>query len=143
MSSTSVSPEPPLTVLKGKPKAKKGKKKTPSAPQAGRNESDDPTWAYKPPPGVVLLDTSEAHGAGGFDWDTVADDPDLELWLIRVPDAVRTKSIIALFRQFLTVIGKTKIPRKYYYCAHSILEECVCWSDTSQTRVVRHLVRRR
>lgn len=147
MSSTSVSPEPPLTIPKGKPKDKKGKKKNLSASQAaahGRNEGVDPTWVYKPPPGVVLLETDEAHDAGGFEWDAVADNPDLELWLIRVPDAVRTKSTIAIFHRGKTVfvIGKTEIPRKYYDCASRILfEEWVRGSDTSQTHVVRYLVR--
>jgi hypothetical protein len=98
-SSSSASPEPPLTALKSKPRDKKGKKKAVSAPQAagrGRSEGVDPTWAYKPPSGVVLLDTisKEAQDAGEFDWDAVANNPELELWLIRVPDAVRTNLIL-------------------------------------------------
>lgn len=91
-SSSSSSPDPRPTP-KNKPTDKKGKKKATSTSQAttsGRNEGVDPNWAYKPPPGVVLLDTSssQAQSAGDFDWDAVANNPDLELWLIRVPDAV-------------------------------------------------------
>jgi hypothetical protein len=88
------SPEPSHTALKGKAKAKKSKKKATSAAGLGRNEGVDPTWAYKPPPDFALLDTSsnELGNAGVFDWDAVADNPDLELWLIRVPEAVRTSS---------------------------------------------------
>jgi len=90
-SSSSPSPEPSLTVLKGKPQDKKGKEKASQAAGRGKNEGVDPTWAYKPPPGVVLLDTrsTQAQHASDFDWDAVANNPDLDLWLIRVPEAVR------------------------------------------------------
>jgi hypothetical protein len=90
--STSSSPEPPPATKK--PKAKQGKKSDASqAAGRGRNEGVDQTWPYKPPSGFVLRDTSssgEVQGTGEFDWDAVADNSDLELWLIRVPDAVCT-----------------------------------------------------
>lgn len=54
----------------------------------GKNEGVDPNWAYKPPAGVSLLENPE--GGGEFDWDTIENDDDLELWLIRVPDSVRS-----------------------------------------------------
>ena len=90
--STSSSPEPPPTIARKKAKAKQGKNADASqAAGRGRNEGVDPTWPYKPPSGFVLRDTSssgQVQGMGDFDWDAVADNPDLELWLIRVPDAV-------------------------------------------------------
>ncbi|KAH6919216.1 hypothetical protein BKA70DRAFT_1249548 [Coprinopsis sp. MPI-PUGE-AT-0042] len=57
------------------------------ANQSGpRNEGTDPSWAFKPPPGRVLY----------FDWDALNANDDLELCLIRVPDAVKTKYLQGL-----------------------------------------------
>ncbi|KAG6861779.1 hypothetical protein C0995_012283 [Termitomyces sp. Mi166 len=66
----------------------KGKKKSIPIPTngKGKNEGPDPNWDYKPPAGVTLL--QGATDAGEFDWDTVANDDDTELWLIRVPESV-------------------------------------------------------
>ena len=89
MSSASSSASPEPQIAKKKSKAK-GKAKATSAFQAagrGKNEGVDPTWAYKPPSDVVLVNNSITDG-GEFDWDTLSRDDDLELWLIRVPDTV-------------------------------------------------------
>ncbi len=39
--------------------------------------------AYRPPPGSILL--SDAIESEVFDYDTLKEDDDLELWIIRVP----------------------------------------------------------
>lgn len=86
-SSSSRSSTPPK-VRKNKLKSKKEKGKTKSTAESSqtRNEGTDPTWNYAPPPGAVLI--NDNVDAGEFDWDTIHDDDDLELWLIRVPESV-------------------------------------------------------
>ncbi|GLB35591.1 putative DNA-directed RNA polymerase I subunit RPA34.5 [Lyophyllum shimeji] len=86
-SSSSSSPEPQLAEVFKKPKDK-GKKKS-MVPDKGKNEGVDPNWAYKPPAGATLV--QNVGDAGEFDWDTIANDDDLELWLIRVPESVKPK----------------------------------------------------
>ena len=72
-------------------KTKSTKKKTKPTPVVatdhGKNEGDNPHWAYEPPKGARLLD--HAVDAGQFEWDAIKDDEDTEIWLIRVPDSVR------------------------------------------------------
>ncbi|KAG5641147.1 hypothetical protein DXG03_005886 [Asterophora parasitica] len=87
--SSSSSPEPEIAKVTKKLK-EKGKKKS-TATGNGKNEGVDPTWDYKPPANVSLLQNSE--DAGEFDWDAVANDDDLELWLVRVPESVKPKYI--------------------------------------------------
>ncbi|KIJ63359.1 hypothetical protein HYDPIDRAFT_29611 [Hydnomerulius pinastri MD-312] len=60
----------------------------------GKNEGDDPHWAYQPPAGAVLLD--HAVEPEEFDWDMVKDDDDTEIWLIRVPDSIKEKHLEGL-----------------------------------------------
>ncbi|KAF8801410.1 hypothetical protein BYT27DRAFT_7198187 [Phlegmacium glaucopus] len=55
-----------------------------------KNEGVNLNWAFAPPPGTVLLKEEDAD-AGEFDWDTINDDEDLELCLIRIPDSVKPK----------------------------------------------------
>lgn len=43
--------------------------------------------ALEPPQGAVLIGGPAEKGE--FDWDSVRDDKDIELWLVRVPDSVR------------------------------------------------------
>lgn len=76
-SSASSSPEP--APVKSK-KNSKGKEKRDDA----KNEGTDPNWAYKPPPGTVLVDN--LADSEQFDWDSI--DDGCELWLIRVPNNV-------------------------------------------------------
>ncbi|KAI6143914.1 hypothetical protein BKA82DRAFT_4178955 [Pisolithus tinctorius] len=93
------SPEPQtLTVQKSaskKDKSSKKKTKTKATPigiaEPEKNEGDNPHWAYKPPPGSILLDHSVDPGP--FEWDTIRDDDDLDLWLIRVPDSIQAKHL--------------------------------------------------
>ncbi|KAF7294636.1 hypothetical protein MIND_01000200 [Mycena indigotica] len=81
---------------------------------AGRNEGVDENWAYKPPPGAVLLDTSA--DLGEFDWDALNADEDNELWLIRIPDGVKPKYLESAELHVPKEAGKTAkigtIPRK-------------------------------
>ncbi|KAF9533677.1 hypothetical protein CPB83DRAFT_757527 [Crepidotus variabilis] len=83
-----VSEKKKYTVNKPKPKGKK--KATAVASTEGRNEGEESNWDYKPPLGAVLVEDQEGD-AGNFDWDVVNDDDDLELCLIRVPDAIKPK----------------------------------------------------
>jgi len=53
-----------------------------------RNEGTDTNWAFKPPTGMVSLDTSEVDEE--FDWDALEKDDEKELWLVRIPEGVRT-----------------------------------------------------
>lgn len=69
-------------------------KKAGKAKAGPRNEGTDPTWAFKPPPGRVPVD--DLGDSGDFDWDTVNNDEDLELCLIRVPDAVKSRYLQGL-----------------------------------------------
>jgi len=82
-SRSSATPPPSIPVPKSKKSLKnKGKK----AQDQGKNEGIDLNWAFAPPPGSTLLE--ENVDAGGFDWDKINDDENLELCLIRVPDSV-------------------------------------------------------
>lgn len=76
---------------KKKPTKKKTKPTPVVAADHGKTEGDDPHWAYEPPEGAVLLDHTVDVGA--FEWDTIKDDEDTEIWLIRVPDSVRSNAL--------------------------------------------------
>ena len=92
MSSTSSSP-PPETIkpLKRKKNPKEKTKKSSKSSNVavtehGKDEGTNPDWNYVPPTGTLLLDHDV--DSGEFDWDTVKNEEDVELWLIRVPDGV-------------------------------------------------------
>jgi len=48
--------------------------------------------AFEPPQGAVLVggpdNDTGAIETGEFDWNSVKDDEDIELWLVRVPNSV-------------------------------------------------------
>ena len=48
---------------------------------------------FQPPRGAVLVggpdDTPGIIDMGEFDWNSIKDDKDIELWLVRIPDSVR------------------------------------------------------
>ena len=58
----------------------------------GKNEGTNTDWAYQPPHGAKLpvLDVDE-----DFDWDSLKDNEDLELWIMRVPEGVNLLCIQA------------------------------------------------
>ncbi|KAH9948141.1 hypothetical protein B0H21DRAFT_690642 [Amylocystis lapponica] len=90
-SESSSSPEPEIIPKKSKKKSKeKGKKKSTVDTQA-KNEGTNPDWAYKPPEGTALLD----HGVdtAEFDWDAVKEDDNLEMWIVRVPEGIKSKHL--------------------------------------------------
>nr|GAT56479.1 predicted protein [Mycena chlorophos] len=80
-------PEVPLAKNNPSKAARQAKASTTDA--GNRNEGTDPHWAYKPPSGAVLLDSSAELGE--FDWDALNADEDNELWLIRLPDGLKPK----------------------------------------------------
>ncbi|KAG1856621.1 hypothetical protein DFJ58DRAFT_913599 [Suillus subalutaceus] len=73
---------------------KKSKSQPVTVTDNGKNEGENPHWAYKPPPGSKLLD--HAFETETFDWDSVQKDDDLEIWLIRVPDSVKPQHLDGL-----------------------------------------------
>ncbi|KAK7024045.1 hypothetical protein R3P38DRAFT_2956223, partial [Favolaschia claudopus] len=87
-SSASASPEPEPKLAKTKTKAAAAAEKNGSHNE-GRNEGTDAHWAYSPPTKSVRLE--ESADMGEFDWDALKDNPDLELWLVRIPEGVKPK----------------------------------------------------
>jgi hypothetical protein len=89
-------------IIQKKSKKTKKKSKTPAVVTADhpKNEGDDPHWAYEPPEGAVLLDHTVDVGA--FEWDALKDDDDAEMWLIRVPDSVRSRAPYHVCETFTT-----------------------------------------
>ena len=87
---SSSSPEPEIVSKKAKKAKDKHKKvRIADATEAhGRNEGDDPNWDYKPPDGYALMKHKVEKGE--FDWDAINNDDNLEVWVVRVPDGVRT-----------------------------------------------------
>ncbi|KAF7353838.1 hypothetical protein MVEN_01069400 [Mycena venus] len=87
-SSRSASPEPEPTFAKAT-KSKAAEKAKKISQEKGRNEGVDPNWAYSPPNKSVRLE--ESADIGDFDWDELNGNPDLELWLVRIPEGVKPK----------------------------------------------------
>ena len=91
-SASSSDPEIPPNRTKGKGKENGVKKSRTSNPppvdaRHGKNEGTHPRWKYEPPADAILVDHDV--DAGGFDWDAVKDNDDVELWLMRIPEGVR------------------------------------------------------
>src|ERR1700733_2516744 len=90
VSSSSSSPEPNVIPIKNKSKSKKRKKAKDPQPEEIESEnsqnSEDPHWAYEPPEDAVLINCDGEFG--GFEWDTINRDKDMELWLIRIPNGM-------------------------------------------------------
>jgi len=86
-SSSRASSLEPEAILDTRSKKSKEKSKA-KASTNGKEEGTDPSWPYQPPEGVSLLEDLGSN-AEGFDWETLKEDKDLELWLIRVPEGVR------------------------------------------------------
>lgn len=99
---SSSSPEPALSLQKASKQAKgKGQsKKSVAGPPAvvhtphGKNEGTNTDWAYKPPAGNTLVDGDIDED---FDWESLKDNEDLELWVVRVPDNVRAGQFISWY----------------------------------------------
>ncbi|KAH9857526.1 hypothetical protein C2E23DRAFT_865355 [Lenzites betulinus] len=92
--SSSSSPEP--ASLREISKKSTGKKKTTKEAQAasavdphGKDEGKNPNWDYKPPEGYKPMNLKVDDSP--FDWDTIKDDDNLELWVVRVPDSLKPK----------------------------------------------------
>jgi len=87
----------------------------PSTPETSSSDSDDvetsaqvlprraTTYAskrkgaFEPPRGAVLIGGPDGDAgvieAGEFDWNSVKDDEDIELWLVRVPNSIKPKHL--------------------------------------------------
>jgi len=63
-------------------------------PSEPKYEGTNTGWDYEPPKGAVLAH----HGvdAGEFDYDALKGDENLELWIIRVPNAIKPKHLESL-----------------------------------------------
>ncbi|KAF9036886.1 hypothetical protein BJ165DRAFT_1506698 [Panaeolus papilionaceus] len=101
------------TTKKSKSSKSKHPKVTPSSPSKSKSKSNtntntktdtearfegtDPNWDYTPPPSAVLIkedaDTLDKMDAGEFDWDRINEDEELELWVVRVPEAIKPKHL--------------------------------------------------
>ena len=51
-------------------------------------EDSDEDLAYQPPQGAVLIDADV--DTTDFDWDELKNNEDLELWVMRMPENVRS-----------------------------------------------------
>ncbi|KAF5343540.1 hypothetical protein D9758_012937 [Tetrapyrgos nigripes] len=110
--SRSSSPEP---ILDKRSKKIKEKTKT-KASTNGKEEGTDPTWPFRPPEGMSLLEDLGGE-VEEFDWDILKEDKDLELWLIRVPEGVKPKYLDNLSLKIPSSSSKTTragvLPRKH------------------------------
>ena len=93
---SSSSPEPEISLQKASKQSKDKSKKSSGQPAVvhtphGRNEGVDPDWAYKPPAGMKLVDGALDEE---FDWESLKDNDDLELWIVRVPEGVRAIHLV-------------------------------------------------
>jgi hypothetical protein len=61
-----------------------------------RDESENSHWKLQPPPNSRLAD--HTVDCEEFDWDTVQEDDDVEVWLVRAPSKVRAFIIPLLWR---------------------------------------------
>lgn len=108
----------PMASVAFKDKSKdKKKKKDKGNGKAISNEfvedsgvDEPPSKAYKPPEGTTLLqnylDTED------FDYDTLKDNDDLELWAIRVPEAVSLSMQVPTELPSLEITGQTQTLRE-------------------------------
>ena len=91
MSSRSSSPAEPLAAGKGK--------KSSSKKNVPRNEGVDPSWPFVVPAGYTLSEANPDEEVDeNFDWDNLRNNPNLELWLMRVPHNVRVLEWIVVER---------------------------------------------
>ncbi|KJA21031.1 hypothetical protein HYPSUDRAFT_55692 [Hypholoma sublateritium FD-334 SS-4] len=101
-SSSSVTPPPTIPISSNKKKGAKDKSKKASASaDAGKNEGADLNWAYVPPADTVRVGEEDVD-ADEFDWETLKNDNDLELCLIRVPESIKPKHLDKLEVTFST-----------------------------------------
>jgi hypothetical protein len=87
-SSDSSSLEPEVLPVKKRSKGESRKKSQRAAQADGKDEGVNPHWAYEPPAGAVQIHYE--GDLGEFAWDDINKDEDSELWLVRVPEDVRT-----------------------------------------------------
>ncbi|KIP09303.1 hypothetical protein PHLGIDRAFT_86954, partial [Phlebiopsis gigantea 11061_1 CR5-6] len=95
---SSSSPEPTLSSKKASTQAKEKSKKNGGQPAVvhtphGKNEGTNIDSAYRPPEGMKLVDGEHDED---FDWESLKDDEDLELWIVRVPEGVKAKHLDGL-----------------------------------------------
>jgi len=63
------------------------------SPQRGTTLASKRKGAFEPPRGAVLVggpdDDAGPVETGEFDWNSVKNDEDIEVWFVRVPNSVR------------------------------------------------------
>ncbi|KAI0823906.1 hypothetical protein BC628DRAFT_1420638 [Trametes gibbosa] len=108
--SSSSSPEPAtLHEITKKLAGKKKKTKEAQADSAvdphGKDKGQNPNWDYKPPEGYKAMNLKVDKGP--FDWDSIKDDDNLELWVVRVPDGLKPKYLQEAKVELSTSSSKT------------------------------------
>ncbi|KAH8824384.1 hypothetical protein DL96DRAFT_1712663 [Flagelloscypha sp. PMI_526] len=89
LSSGTPSPPPELSM-----KAPKSSKRKSITSDNIRNEGTGPDWVFRPPHGFSLVDRLEVSDE--WDWDSLNDDKNAEIWLIRVPETIKPKYLESL-----------------------------------------------
>ncbi|KAI8999123.1 hypothetical protein BD414DRAFT_387192, partial [Trametes punicea] len=93
--SSSSSPEPETIREIAKKSKTKQKKKEAQAASAvdphGKNEGDNPNWDYRPPEGYKAMNLKTEDGT--YDWDSIEEDANLELWVVRIPEGLKPKYV--------------------------------------------------
>ncbi|THV06913.1 hypothetical protein K435DRAFT_960164 [Dendrothele bispora CBS 962.96] len=114
-SDTSSRPSSPEPILDTRSQKSKEKSKA-KASKDGKAEGTDPTWPFQPPENMSLLEDL-GNSPEEFDWETLEEDEDLELWLIRVPEGVKPKYLENLTLKVPSSSSKTTrsgvLPRKH------------------------------
>ncbi|KAG9010223.1 hypothetical protein FRB90_007971, partial [Tulasnella sp. 427] len=65
----------------------------PSDTQSSPQVQHSSTRQWKPPKGYVKVSVDDSEEAKLFDYDTIKNNPDLELWVMRVPLSIKTKHL--------------------------------------------------
>ncbi|KAF5374578.1 hypothetical protein D9757_010162 [Collybiopsis confluens] len=87
---------PTRTIARGlssKTKTSSSKQKSKFKEKA-KGEERDPTWAFRPPEGMsIVQDVENEDNDNEWDWDAFNQNEELELWLIRVPNGIKPKHL--------------------------------------------------
>ncbi|KAI0373188.1 hypothetical protein BV20DRAFT_962986 [Pilatotrama ljubarskyi] len=79
------------TLRKSKEKQKESKEAhaVSAVDKHGKNEGQNPNWDYKPPEGYKAVNLKVDDET--FDWDSIKNDDNLDLWVVRIPAGLKLK----------------------------------------------------